>query len=212
MEMAMTREKRECIALLINARRMARTAIADIDRLVFEQRQSRRRTRQYRLSGNPILMRNAEVIEARLKENGPEIERLDQLLVFIGKTIRLFEDDIDRLLTNRELLDLLEVNPVDRNRISPTAGISEIVFIHGLEDSASNRGEDFKNGPLAKALISYMNDIMVSNPELQQKMTAGLFGKGGMFEFVSTYQKLADGRFIRNRPKLRLAEASIDVK
>lgn len=204
----MPQEKHECISMLIHSRRAARNALRELERIHQAQRQSRRRARQYRKSGNPILIRNAEVIEARSKEHNPDIKYFSELLVFIGRSVRLFADDIDSLLTTRELFDLLEVNPVDRARVGPTEGFTKIVFVHGLEDSATHRGSWFKDGPLFQAMIEYMNHLTDNDPELRQKMDDGLFGKGGLLEFVPTYRRGPDGDFVRNPPKLRLADAT----
>lgn len=202
----MSPEKREFISLLIRSRRSARKIQNELDVIHQDRRQSRRRARQYRETGEPIMIRNAEVIEARLKDQETDLKRGSELLAFIGETVRMFADDIDGLLSTRELLDLLEVNPVDRAKVNKTAGITDIVFIHGLEDSATYRGADFKSGPLANAMIYYMILLTDTNPEFRRKTTEGLFGKGGMFEFVPTYRREPGGNFVRNPPKLRLAD------
>lgn len=202
----MSPDKRKCISLLIHSRRAARNALRELDRIHQARRRSRRRARQYRETGKPLMIRNAEVIEARLKEQDPDLKVYSSLLAFIGESIRLLADDIDDLLSTRELLDLLEVNPVDRAKVSKTAGITDIVFIHGLEDSSTYRGSDFKSGPLANAMIDYMIRLTDTNPEFRRKTTEGLFGKGGMLEFVPTYRREPGGNFVRNPPKLRLAD------
>lgn len=204
----MSQEKRECISLLIHSRRAARNALRELDRIHQARRQSRRRARQYRETGKPLMIRNAEVIEARLKAQDPDLKSYTELLAFIGESIRRFADDIDDLLSTRELLDLLEVNQVDRAGVSETAGISDIVFIHGLENSATYRGSDSNEGPLAKAMVQYMIHLTDTNPEFRRKTTDGLFGKGGIFEFVPTYRRTESGDFVRNPPKLRLADAT----
>lgn len=203
--------KRALILSLIADRRAARHAINEIAKVATSNRAARRLARKNRESGNPILVRNAEVIEARIKGSKDELNTWDELLMLIGGNLLGMADDIDRLIPTRELLDLLEVNPADRSRIGDKAGIKEIVFAHGLEDSATYRDSDTKEGPLFRALMSYTMYLMDSNPELQKKMTDSLFGKDGLCEFMPTYSRTADGTFARNPPKLRLADET-DLK
>lgn len=198
--------KRELILSLISARRAARRAINQIDEVGARNRAERRLARKSRESGNPLLVRNAEVIEARIAERKSERDTWDELLMLIGANIWALADDIDRIIPTRELLDILEVNPVDRSRVGNKPCFREIVFVHGLEDSATNRYSETKEGPLFRALLSYTMHAMDSNPGLQQKMIGSLFGKGGMFEFVPSYSQTPSGHFERNPPKLRLAD------
>lgn len=198
--------KRECILTLISSRRLARRAMNEITTAADIKRALARLSKQHRASGNPLLIRNAEVIETRIAEQMSTIDTWHEVLFHVGLGIRAFADDIDRLVPTNELFDILEVNPVDRAKVSATANLWEIVFVHGLEDSATHRGGDFKEGPLFQALAAYMDYMMKTNPALQQKITDSLFGKGGMFEFVPTYSRTASGGFKRNPPKLRLAD------
>lgn len=198
--------KRECILTLISARRTARRAINEIDTAAETNRALRRLAKQHCASGNPLLVRNAQVIETRIAEQRRTIDIWHEVLLHVGIGIRAFSDDIDRLIPTTELFDILEVNPADRGKVSATAHLWEIVFVHGLEDSATHRGSDWKEGPLFQALAAYMDHMMKTNPAFQQQITDGLFGKGGMFEFVPTYSRTASGEFKRNPPKLRLAD------
>lgn len=198
--------KRVLVLSLITDRRAARRAINEIAKEGARNRAERRLARKNRESGNPILVRNAEVIEARIAGRKSERDIWDELLMLIGANLLAMADDIDRLIPINELLDVLEVNPVDRSNVGATPSFTEIVFVHGLEDSATHRGSDWKEGPLFKAMARCMDDLMKNNPALQQKITDSLFGKGGMFEFVPTYSLGSDGKMHRNQPKLRLAD------
>lgn len=205
-EVAPAEFKRECILTLISSRRLARRAINEITTAGDIKRALGRLAKQHRSSGNPVLIRNAEVIETRIAEQKRTIDTWHEVLFHVGLGIRAFAGDIDRLIPTKELFDILEVNPVDRAKVSSTANLWEIVFVRGMEDSATHRGSDFKEGPLFQALAAYMDHAMKTNPALQQQITDSLFGKGGMFEFVPTYSRTASGEFKRNPPKLRLAD------
>lgn len=198
--------KRVLILSLITDRRTARMAINEITKIAESNRADRRVVRKNRESGTPILVRNAEVIEARIAERKNRSCLWKELLVLIGHNIRSMADDIDRLIPTSVLLDILEVNQTDRTCLGDKATIREIVFVKGLEDSATNRHSDFKEGPLFRAMMAYMMHAMYTNPELRKKMTDSLFGKGGMFEFVPTYSLGSDGKMHRNQPNLRLAD------
>lgn len=205
-DMGPVMNKRDCVSLLIHERRLARLAIRNIEAVLEVNRADRRQAKKYRASDNPLLIRNAEVIDARIAERENELTGWEHALVCSGYCIRELTAEIDRLIPINELFDILEVNPVDRSKVGSTAGFKEIVFVHGLEDSATYRDGYFKEGPLFRALMLCMEDMMKTNHALQQKITDSLFGKGGMLEFVPTYSRTPDGHFERNPPKLRMAD------
>lgn len=205
-DMGLCATKRDLINFLAYQRRAARSVLRNVEAMVDSSMAEARLVKKYRASGNLILIRNAEVIEARIAARKKDIAAWNDLLLDIGYLLRAFTDDIDRLIPINDLFDILEVNPVDRSKVGATASFTNIVFVYGLEDSATHRGSEWKEGPLFKAMASCMNDLMKTNPALQQKMTDSLFGKGGMFEFVPTYSRTLAGNFERNPPKLRLAD------
>lgn len=199
-------QKREVIQFLITLRRFARTVCRQIDNLAEANRADGRLAKKHRATGNPLMVRSAEVIEARIAERRSALKTWNETLGGIGGHLRSLDDDIKRLVPTQELFDLLEVNTVDRAKVGPNAGIREIVFVHGLEDSATNRGSLWKEGPLYEALSHYIMNSIATNPELEQVVTEGLFGKGGMFEFVPSFRRTPSGEFVRNPPNLRLAD------
>lgn len=207
-----TVSKRECVHFLITMRRDARTAMSEIAQLADENHSDRRTARKHRASGNAVLIRNAEVIESRIADRSTDLNLWKEILLHIGAAVRGFSEDIDRLIPRDELFEILGVNRADRARVGAKAGIKEIVLVHGLEDSATHRGSEFKDGPLFEALNHYMMRMIDTTPELQKIVNDGLFGKGGMFEFIPTYSRSETGEFKRNPPKLRLADAAIDAK
>lgn len=163
-EQVLPLEKREVHQLLLAIRRLARTVCRQIDRLAESNRVDRRQANKHRATGNPFLIRSAEALDARIAERRGTIHSWNKTLISLGSHARALEEDIDRLIPLNELFDLLEVNPVDRAKVGPTDGFKEIVFIHGLEDSATHRGSDWKEGPLFRALSCYMMDAIRNNP------------------------------------------------
>lgn len=198
--------KRGIVNFLISSRRLCRSICRSIDDLADANQADRRVAAKHRQSGGPLLIRNAEVIESRIATRRSEIRTWDEILASYGGLLRSIADEADQLIPRNELLDILEVNPVDRAKLKPGDGFSRIVFVHGLEDSATNRSSLFKQGPLFQAMSCHMISVVKSDPELSRTMTAGLFGKGGMFEFLPTYRRNEKGEFVRNPPKLRVAD------
>lgn len=207
-----TAEKRGLILLLIILRRSARTVCRLIDNLADANGADRRLAKKHRAAGGPLMGRAAEVIEARIADRSGALKTCHDILAGIGCDVRALSDDIERLVSTKELLDVLEVNPVDRAKVGPAAGLREIVFVKGLEDSATHRGSLWKEGPLFQSMSSYFMHAMDTAPEFKNVVMDSLWGKGGMFEFVPSYSRNADGVFVRNPPKLRVADEAVDCK
>lgn len=205
-------EKRDVIISLITLRCSARMVCRNIDNLADANSADRRLAKKHRASGGMLMDRAAEVIEARIAEREGAIKTWHDILSGIGCDIRAMSDYIDRLVPTKELLDVLEVNSVDRAKVGPSDGLKEIVFVKGLEDSATHRGSLWKEGPLFRAMSSYFMHAMDTVPELKNVVMDSLWGKGGMFEFVPSYSRNADGVFVRNPPKLRVADEAVDCK
>jgi hypothetical protein len=205
-------QKREVINFLISLRRLARTVCRQIDSLAEANRSDGRLAKKHRAAGDPLMVRSAEVIEARVAKRRSVIGTWNDTLSGIGGHVRALSDDIERLVPTKELLDILEVNSVERAKVGPADGLKEIVFVKGLEDSATHRGSLWKEGPLFEALKRYRMDAIKTNPDLDRVVTEGLFGKGGMFEFVPSYSRNAAGEFVRNPPSLRVADEAVDCK
>lgn len=129
-----------------------------------------------------------------------------ELLLKHGRELMQYARFIDAAVPQSLLLDLLNVSRADRNDIAPDDGIVEIAFIKGLEDSAMYRGSDSKQGPLARAYMVFMSHELEHNEELKQAAHTSLFGKGGLFEFLPTYQRASSGEMRRQPPNLRLAD------
>lgn len=199
-------DQRTVIHYLIRLRRRARSALRELDMVASINRQARRKARQYRESGNPMLARTASNIEANCTMRHMVTRLYREELIKIGRDIMTFADYINAAVPTWALCDVLGVNRADRAEISITDGIVEIAYIHGLEDSAMYRGEDWKQGPLAQSVMCYISHELATNNALQERANEHLFGKGGMFEFLPTYRRRPDGEFVKNPPKLRLAD------
>lgn len=199
-------DQRSVTHYLIHQRRRARSALHELNIVADMNRAARRRAKQYRNSGNPIMIRRAETVEAQIAARNLVAKIWRDELAKIGRDLMTFADHINAALPTWEMCDLLEVNRVDRASIGAMDGIIEIAYIQSLEDSATHRGSDFKQGPLAQAVMRYISHQLATDAALQAKAHEHLFGKGGMFEFLPTYSRRPDGEFVKNPPKLRLAD------
>lgn len=206
LDMGPFESKRQLINFLAIQRRSVRLALRNVNAMVDCNMAEARLVKKYRASGNPFLIRNSETIEARIAARRKDIASWNDMVLNIGHRLWAFADYIDHLIPISELFDILEVNPVDRTKVCATEGFKEIVFVRGLEDSATHRESDWKEGPLFEAMVRWMMHCMDTSPDLKNRITDGMFGKGGLFEFVPTYSRTTSGEFKRNPPKLRLAD------
>lgn len=83
-----------------------------------------------------------------------------------GKLIMDMAIWFDHATTLQERCEALNVNIADRAELTEKDGIIEIIFGHGLEDSATHRHSDHNwDKPLFRALAPAFVDLMNSTPE-----------------------------------------------
>jgi hypothetical protein len=126
----------------------------------------------------------------------------------IGRELIVFADVIDNMIPRGLLLDLLNVNPVDRDGVKEARGFKELIFVHGVENSVERRGEGWNGSPLFCACHRWFMHELIHNEELSRMANDILFGEGGMFEFIPTYQQMPDGSMKRLRPPLRVVDGT----
>jgi hypothetical protein len=195
-----------CRQLLIDRRFSCRIYTQLLDSHLHQSQQQRRQARLLKESGNPILTCRADVLEERADQMRPLIQEINQKLLEIGHDLMKLSKHIDSHLSQAQIMDLLNVNTADRNQVSPDDGVIEISYARGLEDSAMHRNKEWKQGPLARAITSFMQHELLHNEELQKSATDYLFRKGGMMEFIPMYQQGEDGEMVRMPPNLRLVD------
>jgi hypothetical protein len=111
---------------------------------------------------------------------------------------------IDAATTLADRCELLNINVADRDELTEEDGIAKLIFLHGLEDSAMYRKQDYLDRPLNNALRWVFMDFLTETPE-GRKVGDSLFEAGGMFEFLPVYKQRPDGTMERCPPPLRLA-------
>jgi hypothetical protein len=202
----MSRELKDTLNALIHARKALRAFFSVIDYYHEQRGIVARKVRKLRATGNRFDARRAELLEqddVLIQQSSRQ--KLD--------TLRAYIRDIGRILMQYPapdfpqalLLDFLEVNPADRKEVEPGDGLVEIVYIHGLEYSACNRGDSVNQGPFARAIIAHLHYKLIHNEEMKKWSDDVLFGKGGMFEFLPMYKENEQGEMVRQPPPLRLA-------
>lgn len=197
--------------LVIKIRRQCRQLIFALEFWRSKTRKIERQAKQYRQTENGFMARRAELLENGLPELKTRVQAINDLLLENGKLLMDSSRAIDLSIPQSMLLDLLVVNRVDRGSIRDGDGIIEIVYAYALEESATFRGSDWKQGPLAQAIMAYFTHQMIHNEEFKQKADECLFGKGGMFEFLPFYNVGEDGQMVQQTPRLRLA-SECDLK
>lgn len=157
-----------------------------------------------------MLARRADTMDSTAAKLRADAMLPRQHLLDIGQRVLDVGSTIDAFVPQSVLLDLLNVNVVDRRGINASDGLVEIVYAHGLENSAEHRNKDWNGSPLFRAVSERAMKEMIDNDQLRSRMHEKLFGAGGMFEFLPTYSQQPDGSMKRNPPNLRIADASID--
>jgi hypothetical protein len=195
-----------CRQYLVDRRLSCRIHTVLLDSFHHQSQQQRRLARLFRETSNPILSRRADVLDERADQICPTMQTAYQKLLKIGCELIEGSNHIDSLLSQEQILDLLNVNTVDRGQVLPEDGLIEIAYTRGLEDSAMYRSEDFKKGPLAQAITAFMNHEVQHNENFKQSTHEFLFGKGGIFEFLPIYQQNENGEMVRMPPNLRLVD------
>ncbi len=163
----------------------------------------RHKANKLKIDGNPFnatriaaLTSHADVLVSRCRER-----------TSLSKDIAIVLLDgfpfLDLVTTLSERCNWLNVNVADRAGLSEEDGFVNLIYLHGLEDSAEHRDEDFKDGPLFRAVMLIMVDFLCNTPE-GKKVGDSLWEPGGLFESVPKYQKNSDGELVRLPPNLRV--------
>lgn len=201
-----TRQHKDTLNTLVYARRALRSFFPSIDRYYCRRRSAARQIKKLRATGNRFDARRADLLEQdedfSQQVSRQEFENIRSCVREIGKLLMHYPaTGFPQAL----LLDLLEVNQADRKQIKPDDGLVELVYLHGLEQSACYRGDDSAQGPFARAIVSYLRHKLSHDDEMKKQANALLYGKGGMFEFLPMYEKNERGEMVRQPPPLRLA-------
>jgi hypothetical protein len=194
-------------------RRGARRIVATLDRQHDKARQYRRQAQVIKQRASPFDAARIAKLESMAAAAIAACKPMQESLNECGK---LFVDTgpmIDAGTTLAQRCEMLNVNEADRGDLTEADGLHQIVFAHGLEDSAACRGMDWKNGPLFQASQRVFMDFLMNTKE-GQDLGDSLFQPGGMFADVPMFKEAADGSMERQPPRLYAVPApdgSIDA-
>lgn len=198
--------RRGCIAFLVERRHACRILARAEDDVHAANRQDMREARKLRAAKNPMADRRAAVLEARVAARREAARPVSKKLVEIGQSLFAAAEFIDATIPRDLLLDLLNVNPADRDGVKEDKGFTELVFVYGVENSVERRDKDWNDSPLFRACHRRFAHELAHNEELNRAANEMLFGIGGMFEFLPKYRQLPDGSMKRLPPPLRVVD------
>lgn len=201
---------RGCMAAITDMRHACRRLVGMLQPHWDKIGSTSRQIRILRRLGDAMSNRRADVLQERVDDYQAALKPYREQLVDLGSRLFWCADYIDKALPQEVVLDLLNVNLVDRGQLKPGDGIVMVVFGHGLENSVEGRGKDFLDTPLFKACQSHFARELATNRKLKEATDTMMFGAGGIFEFLPTYTQQADGSMTRNPPRLRIADPLLD--
>ncbi len=152
-----------------------------------------------------------KVAELKAEQETRRTGRRKNFLAIADWLLRV-EDYLTIVYGVETILDVLAVNPVHRAGAAEYAAkarstLSGIVFVSGLEDSASARSgrntADHKDGPLFNAYMRQFEQVMIDNPGAMPDPTA----PGGPLYGVPTYYQQPDGSMARKSASLTVHDA-----
>ncbi|WP_227028814.1 hypothetical protein [Azotobacter chroococcum] len=176
-------------------------------RLIVARRALRRKANQLR-QHLPFTKLAIHSLEQQASDYGAEqMEATRQVLMSYGEELLHDRTGYLTALGFDGLCDLLSVNPVEREQVrrEGVADLSDLIFIHNLEESASHRGEDFKSGPLFEACFAAMGHFIRTAPE---GALPDPFGLGGPLYGAPVQVLHPDGTLTAKRPDLTVHDAS----
>jgi hypothetical protein len=115
---------------------------------------------------------------------------------------------VDAGTTLAQRCEILNVNVAERADLTDADGLVQIVFAHGLEDSAARRKVEWNDGPLYSAMQPVFMDFLTNTKE-GQELGDSLFEPGGLLATVPMYSQAADGSMKRLPPRLHVVPSAI---
>lgn len=192
---------------LMVIRRAARYFCEIADAIHDERRMMRRGAAVLR-QFEPFTKQQADALEQRAKDHrDTELEGIRHTLRAFGQSLLHDSDGYLSAMGFDGVCDVLNVNTVEREqaRRDGVDDLSGLIFIHNLEDSASHRGEDCKQGPLFEACFAAMAEFIRTAPE---GSLPDPFGPDGPLYGAPVHILNPDGTMTIKRPDLTVHDAS----
>lgn len=152
---------------LITTRRICRNISRNLDSIHAERRAMRRQAGT--LKAFMPFTRQAIADLEQQAQTHRSVERAKALVALagFGQSLLFHHGGLAHVLGLERLYDLLNVNTVEREqaRREGITSLSDLVFIHALEDSAERRGQEWNNAPLFNACHAAMADFIKECPD-----------------------------------------------
>jgi hypothetical protein len=190
---------------LARTRREIRQILAIMDRQQDEARQLRDDLQAMRAAESPFDRARLAYRDERLAVLTSLNQHHHKALVAHGARMNDVAPYIDQVTTAEQRCDLLNVNAADRHGLYREDGFIDLVFVHGLEDSAEHRRRDFKDGPFNRVIVELTVDFMCKTRKGRAAID-DMFKPGGLLESIPRYQQREDGSMVRMAPQLHLIQ------
>lgn len=175
---------------------------------IHDQRRALRREAAKLREFEPFTKQQADALEQQARDYGAaQLEAVRPVLLAYGGDLIRDHSGYMQALGFDAVCDLLNVNTVEREqaRRDGVDDLSGLIFIHNLEDSASHRGEDCKQGPLFEACFAAMAEFIRTAPE---GSLPDPFGPDGPLYGAPVRMVQPDGTVTIKRPDLTVHDAN----
>jgi hypothetical protein len=172
-------------------------------------RRCRRQARKLREYAGPFDGARIAAWEAIADDAAAGCKTMRECLKSSGHLLTKTARMVDAGLTLEQRCEILNVNKAHCGDLTDADGLIEIVYMHGLEDSAARVKDDWKNGPLFQAAQEVFMDFLTNHAE-GRKIGDSLFQPGGMLADVATFKEAADGTMQRQPPRLHVVPDALN--
>lgn len=152
---------------LITTRRICRNISSNVDSIHAERHAMRRQAGKLKAFLPFTRQAIADLEEQAQTHRSVERAKALVALAGFGQSLLLDHDGLGQSLGFERLCDLLNVNALEREqaRRDGITSLSDLVFIHALEDSAERRGQEWNDAPLFNACHAAMADFIRDCPD-----------------------------------------------
>ncbi|WP_236238152.1 hypothetical protein [Pseudomonas faucium] len=152
---------------LITTRRICRNISSNLDAIHAERRAMRRQASKLKAFLPFTRQAIADLEEQAQTHRSVERAKALVALAGFGQSLLFDRDGLASALGVDRMCDLLSVNTVEREqaRREGVTSLSDLVFIHALEDSAARRWQEWNDAPLFNACHAAMADFIKDCPE-----------------------------------------------
>ncbi|MDC8759051.1 hypothetical protein [Janthinobacterium fluminis] len=161
---------------------------------------------------SPFNANRVALLRAEADEIKPRFRRAMEMQRKIGAVLLNNAANLDAATTLEQHFELLNTNVADRADVPAGTGLTHLVLVYCVEDSAAHRGEDWHDAPMGNAARWAVFHKMATTPEgkvAMDEMWEKEAAPGGLFEgMFATYHRQPDGNMRRAPPRLTVVGAT----